>query len=362
MMAKNRMKGFTLVEMLLVLVIISAIIVMGIGYVKQKTLQMRIDRASLQIQQILNAGLSYYVAKGEWPIPAGMAVDITATATVNINNLQANGFLPSNVVIASPFTGQHYYMYTDLNGTLFTVYTSITAVSSAGAAAAANVVAGTLPLASTTATAPVPALIGTAPTLVVPPPIGTTPTCVPTDTTCWISASVNIPGQNLNNASAVNFTGLYKHGGCVPAPQCPVDSATGTTMQPQIMVVPVSVSGLNDPVTHNVYPISSFTAYAMPQGSGPVVNPPDCINPGNPVTYNPSNSCQAGNQQGNVPANPKYWRVCLQVVTQHGDVQLTNFGTGTPNFDFGNNVTLMAITRCTINNEPAGSKFSVYSN
>ena len=47
--------------------------------------------------------------------------------------------------------------------------------------------------------------------------------------TCEVVAAVNIPGQNLNNAGAVTFAGLYYHGGCVPVPQCPYRYSEWTT-------------------------------------------------------------------------------------------------------------------------------------
>ncbi len=337
---QKQIKGFSLIEMLLVMVIVSGALFMAASYFRQRSLQMRIDRTSLQMQQILNAGLAYYVANNKWPVANNTSVDITATPTTN--NLQANGYLPKGVTIANPFSGGHYSMYTDSTGKLFTVYTSITGGSAGFPAAAGNSIAGTLPLAATTATA------GT------PPPIGTTAICSTTTTTCYIVTSINIPGQNLNAAGAVNFAGVYRHGGCVPVPTCPTDPATGTALTAEIQVVPVSVSGLNDSGSNAVYPISSFTAYAKGPATQPT-QPPNCINE---TTAPPCNT----NIQGNAPASNAYWRVCLQVITEKGDVQGTNNSTSNPATDYGANVTLMAITRCSISNEPAGSKFTIYGN
>lgn len=332
MMTRNRMKGFTLVETLLVLVIISAVLYMGLNYFQQKSFQMRLDRTTLQMQQILNAGLSYYVANNRWPVTTpGVAINLTTTPA---NLLQSNGYLPAGVTIANPWGGANYFIYTDANSRLFTVYTSITTGATGLAPSAARIVAGTLPLAYTS---------------LAPPPAVMT-ACAAASTTCFVVASVNIPGQNLNNATAVNFAGVYRHGGCVPVPTCPVD-ASGATMTPQVQIVPSSVSGLNDPNSGNAYPISSFTAYA----TGPAANPPAC----NLSSVTPA--CSTG-LSGPAPTSGRYWRACLQVVTERGNVQSTNTSSGNPTYDYGRNVSLMAITRCSITNETAGSQFTIYGN
>src|SRR5258708_34066525 len=98
MKSRSVMKGFTLVEMLLVATIISLIIYAGFSYFQQRTLQMTINRTSMQMQQILNAGLAYYVANSTWPVAA------VSTAT-NLSTLQGAGFLP-NKTIMIPLGGQ----------------------------------------------------------------------------------------------------------------------------------------------------------------------------------------------------------------------------------------------------------------
>jgi prepilin-type N-terminal cleavage/methylation domain-containing protein len=343
------MKGFTLIEMLLVLVIISSILYMLFGYVQQKALQMRIDRTTTQMQQILNAGLSYYVVNGKWPVAtAGVPVNLTTTPLTNL--LQTGGYLPSKITIASPWAGSNYFIYTDAQNKLFYVYTSITvgSATSGGAAAAGNIIAGTLPMAYSTKTNGTPPVAGTS--------------CVKADTTCYVVSSINIPGQNLNNAGAVNYAGLYKHGGCVPVPSCPTDPVSGLPLTPQVVIVPVSVSGLNDPNSTAIYPISSFTAYATPIATLPAA-PAACTG------SSTAPACDAASTVGNAPASNQYWRACLQVVTEKGNVQTTNTSSASPGSgnagsgtDYGANVTLMAITRCPIPSESAGSKFTIYSN
>lgn len=320
MMLKNKVKGFTLIEILLVLVIISIFIFASLGYVQQRALQMRMDRTSTQMQQILNAGLAYYVANGDWP--------------ANLAALQSptQSFLPPNITIKNPWGQDYFVVSSPSSPALFYVYTKINTVTGGGASAAANVIAGSLPMGYTsTDTAGAPPVTGSP--------------CVAATTTCSIVASVNIPGQNLNNARAVNFAGLFKHGGCVPVPKCPVDPL-GNTMTPQVMIVPTSVSGVNDVDTDptRVYPISSFTAYATNRAATPA----PCNGSTTAATCTPISG----------PPADEYWRACLQVVTEKGQVTSTTT-------NWGQYVTLMAITRCAVTGgtgEAAGSTFSVFSN
>ena len=80
-----KMVGFTLIEMLLVMAIISTMIVLSIGYMNTRTRALTIDRTSAQMQQILNAGLSYYVNNNAWP--------------ADISTMQSAGYLPMTAVL-----------------------------------------------------------------------------------------------------------------------------------------------------------------------------------------------------------------------------------------------------------------------
>lgn len=333
MTIKKLIKGFTLIEMLLVMVIISILLYASINYVQQRAQQQRIDRTSAQMQQILNAGLSYYISNGTWP--------------TDINTLQQQGYLTSGTLSngwgEAFVVGQSSAPPQGTFGTpppMFFVWTAVTqdSASSGTAAANANAIAGNLPFAySTSASAS-----GST------PPAGPGGSgysaCEASTKKCYVVAMVNIPGQNLNNARAMNYAGVYHHGACVPVPQCPVDT-TGQTMKPQIMVVPVSVSGVNDPTNkQNVYPISSFTAFATEPGQ----NPPAC--PGGEQV-----DCGVQGTAANA-----YWRVCLQVITELGNVNVTNTNTGSK--AWGQYATLAAFTRCEVNQEAAGSPLTVFSN
>jgi len=312
-------KGFTLVELLLVMVIMSVIIMMGTAYMTQRAENLRSDRAALQMQYILNAGLAYYVANGAWPDTANnWSFLTTSTSTA----LQPN-FLPPQ-----PIPGP--YGLTDLSP-IYPYYFIGHWTDVLGGVVPAN-------------TFQVGLYVGTTPQQQARGQelAGKLPNAY-YSSTGFVYAYVAIPGQNLNNAMAVNFVGLYHHGACVPVPVCPNTTASGgVTTTPQVFVVPVSVSGVNDPSSNNIYPISSFTAYATAMGE----TPPAC-NSGTADDCTPIN--------GNAPASGEYWRVCLQVITEKGEVAVTRTD------KWGNDVTLAAFTRCAISNEPAGSDFTVYT-
>jgi prepilin-type N-terminal cleavage/methylation domain-containing protein len=326
---KNHDRGFTLIETLLVLVIISIIIYSSIGYMQQRTLQMRMDRTSVQMQQILNAGLSFYVSNNRWPY--GLA------------ELQGQYLPPNTVPFKNPW-GQNYIV-DGSKAEMLHVFTSTQSASSTQAATAGSVIAGMLPLGYATSNAPGAASSPGAPDGTAPAPTAAPGGCG-TSTTCYIVAAVNIPGQNLNNARAINFAGLYKHGACVPEPQCPVTSS-GANMTPQIFVAPVQVAGTFEGglSTSNpaIYPISGFAAYAT-KGPDPTT-PPNC----DPTNLTAPPLCDGGG------AGAKYWRVCMQVVTERGLIRPTADS-------WGDNQVLMALTRCVSPDEQSGSTFNVFTN
>lgn len=326
----NNVTGFTLIEMLLVLVIVSALIFMSIGYLQQKTLQMRVDRTVLQMQQILNAALAFYVSNGYWPCTAMFGTSSPPPGTIcEVGNMSGPGsanlqyYLPSTM--ANNPWGQTYGYGGGVNAAANIFFTYAPLPPMSNVVEIADMIVGGLPLAYTATT--------------ISNGLPTQATCSE-NAVCYVVTQVTIPGNNLNNASAVNFAGIYHHGGCVPVPPCPQN------MTANVMVVPVSVSGVNDAGSTNVYPISSFTAYAMSPSSSPA-------------------ACSTG---GSAPAcptdgavNPSYWRVCLQVITEKGNVASTNLATSSTAW-WGQYATVAAFTRCSIQNEPSGSPLGVFSN
>jgi prepilin-type N-terminal cleavage/methylation domain-containing protein len=334
---RSKLKGFTLIELLLVMAIMSSILVAILGYTTQRSDEMRRDRAVMQMQQILSAGLAYYVNIGAWPD--------------EIKNLQDGSYLPSGTMNNPWGLGYAIKSPASANAPSFSICSS---VSGKNSYAAATIIAGRLPMALvvdgsvTTTTTPSPA-----PPAPPTPPITTTtcPTiikpCTTDSTSCTVISSVTIPGQNLNNARSINFAGLYHNGACVAAPSCPLN------MVPTVFVAPVSISGMNDADNTIVYPITSFTAYATGvdlDSGAPGSSPLDC-------TLQKNTTCFGYDSPG------IYWRVCANIVTQKGVVN-TAGGNGSW---AQNAAVILALTRCMPAKEPStptvsGSPFTVYTN
>ena len=178
-------------------------------------------------------------------------------------------------------------------------------------------------------------------------PDNTAPAACAVDSACLVVAAVNIPGQNLNNAKAINFAGVYHPGACVPVPTCPTD-AQGVAMTPEVFVVPISLTGYNDANQSYAYPINSFTAFVSGTYS---TSPANC--PGYTGLNYGSSACPGAGSTGVANPSGLYWRVCLQVITTKGDVAATN-----PNWDQLGYVA--AFTRCSISNEPSGSGINIF--
>jgi type II secretory pathway pseudopilin PulG len=324
--SNKQQSGVTLLEIILVLVVMSAILIMSIGYLQQRTNGMRIDRTATQMQEILNAGMAYHVTTGQWPY--------------DISQLLIAGFLTSTPI--SPWAGV-FYSITHDDKNLY-VYTTITLATNGAAGVNAKVIAGKLPFAYiSNGIAPAPV----AGHLLAPANAGTPPsesTCP--GTTCYVVSYVNMPGSTFDGS--VNFGGLYHHGACVPVPLCTVDDS-GATAKPSVFIIPISVSGVNDAGSTGsteVYPISSFTGYAT---GGTDTSPPKCDNSTDFQT-----DCT---QNSNGPTSTAYWRACLDLITERGAMNQQPGGN-----DWGQYVTLLAVTRCSSTTEATGSSFSVYSN
>ncbi len=315
---KSKYAGFTLLEMLLVLVIATSILIMIITYTSTRTDESKRDFTVNQIEQILNAGLAYYINNSSWP--------------ADIGQLKTGKYLPNKTTINNAW-GQPYVFYNDATTGTFSICTQITGRSLGGGTFASTlesgIVANRLPMGYVTTSCPAsgspldPATCNAA--------------------TCAVVTTVNIPGQNLNNARSFNFAGLYHNGACVPAPTCPTPS-----MEPSIMVVPVAVSG-NYAGGPTVYPISSFMARAVGDASGN----PTAVSPGPQMCSDKTKSSPCDGGTSPLPAG-LYWRVCLQIVTERGTIGEAG-STWQPESGI-----VMAITRCVPANEPAGSPFSVF--
>jgi prepilin-type N-terminal cleavage/methylation domain-containing protein len=361
---RRKINGFTLLEMLLVITIAASMIGVLLNFTTTRIDQERRDRTAIQMQQILNAGLAYYVGNGNWPS--------------SLAALQG-AYLPSGKIL-SGWGGT--YTLTSTN-TLLSVATTLLTVNDAA------MVAGMVPLGNNLGPMPAVAAIAnciyymnstgyaTGPPACGQPCPGTAPepnppywtgyfdhsnpsgsTCVPTGTTpsTTVTGSVTIPGQNLNNARAINYAGVYNHGACVPAPVCP------TGMQAQIFTAPgsvaavTSVSGCTSPTGNctNIAtsPIYSFTTYVM--GNSASDNTPVAATPGPMDCASGADlACSGGSSD---TTGTTYWRVCLQVTNQNGKIPTP--ASADQGVDMGQ---IMAFTRCSTPGEPTGTPVNVWT-
>jgi prepilin-type N-terminal cleavage/methylation domain-containing protein len=352
--------GFTLIEMMLVLVIVSAMIYMGAGYLQQRTLQLKVDREVAEIQQILNAAVAYYITNNyTWP-----EANFPWLPPYDILMLQGYyggpSYLPPQWLYPPFDLGNLYYswggssiigQFFRQNANSFYVVTFINLPPPASYSVATTI-AGMLPLAYVASDG------------------GTPYSCTPAQQ-CYVVASIVAPTISLANSTNVNYAGLYHSGSCVQAPNC-APAPDGTPMNPEIMVVPASVTGVSDmpggignpgctetstsSCQVTAYPLNSFTAFA----TGPstmAAGPPTC---GNPLL---TSACTQDYTGTLLPASGQqnYWRVCLGVGTQKGFVQPS--GSAQQQNVWGQvSGTVMVITRCAPASEDNGSHFNVWSN
>ena len=354
-LTRKKLKGVTLLEVMLVLVIASSLLVMVLNYTTQKADELRRDRTVMQAQQILNAGLSYYITHSAWPI-VGAPDQCSLSGRPSwspMHELQPD-YLPDSLD-NNPY-GQPYHITcaNAANGGGF--YVAIAVNNAANAAA----IAGRLPLAYRSNS------------FADWPPKA----CTSGDDCIFVIANVNIPGQNLNNARSVNFASTYFSGSCVPAPNCPPN------MKPEIMVMPAAVSGVNDAPSctqqqicarnpegiykcrevtackGKVNSISSFTATALGDASGSPVDPK--VGPYSCSLRIVPQACIANQAGDPLPSDGTlYWRVCLNVSTDRGEVNPSNTTDPIIAAQQGKMMgSLIAFTRCVPNmgdENPSGS-------
>lgn len=353
-MFSRKIKGVTLLEVMLVLAIASSLLVMMLNYTTQKSDELRRDKTVIQMQQILNAALSFYVNNSYWPISGASSEDTRCSARFqpiwSLIDTLTSGYLPPGLM-TSPYGSQYFISCDKASGT-FTVAAVINNTANAMA------IAGRLPLGyrSTNSFSKYPM------------------TSCTTGSDCTVAlASVNIPGQNLNNARSVNFASVYYSGSCVPAPVCPAN------MKPAILVMPVAVSGVNEPpnctqrqqcigrrsdgscIMGNVTvcdgkanPINNFTGFAV--GGGETGREPMDPNTG-PFGCKSDVATPCIKSLPNTPFESDgtlYWRVCLSVFTDKGEVDPLNTDINQGKMKGS----LVAITRCVPNGgdeQPSGS-------
>jgi prepilin-type N-terminal cleavage/methylation domain-containing protein len=102
---KNKAKlfGFTLIELLFVVAISSILVAVGLSMAQQYSAEIKVKRAALQMNQLLQAGMEYYADNGCWPGGGSCAVPtppnftnyipISYGATPNPTNPWGNAYL-----------------------------------------------------------------------------------------------------------------------------------------------------------------------------------------------------------------------------------------------------------------------------
>jgi general secretion pathway protein G len=104
-----RIKGFTLLELLLVIVILGIIASMGIGFYQRSAIDVKVQKTALQMQQIMQAASAYYTDNNCWP-----------NSTTCKNPPSFNNYLPDGMN-NNPW-GQAYNFAEESMGKKFQVY------------------------------------------------------------------------------------------------------------------------------------------------------------------------------------------------------------------------------------------------
>lgn len=337
-MRKNQ-SGFTLIEMLLFTVGLAVVLVAVIGYNISQTAQARREKAALQMQQIANAALSYYVNNGNWPLKN---TQCNTTYTEKIAGSADPAYDATQPLVASLYIfprnsafGSPFIVWCDKNNSN-AFYISI----SSSNASDVNVLTGMFANTTTSGLSTV--------------------------------MKVDVPGQNVYNARGVNAGSIYHSGACVPTPVCP------NGMSPQIVIVTSAVNGVANPPAHCTnpkdyttcafitYPVSSYNAYVLGGQSGSsAATLTACTN-------NTIEPCAQDINNAAVQSGVNYWRVCLQVATQNQGITIQPTNTMTPppagncatqdcSYAWGQAMgNIVAFTRCQPAAENSGANFTVW--
>lgn len=169
---KSKLLGFTLIELLFVIAISSILVSLGIVMMQQRNQQAKVEKTALQMQQLMLAGLAYYVDNNCWP----------ETGTCLATTPLFDKYIPINGR-TNPWGSSYAFSIQTANAFQVQVNTPTMAI--------AQRVAGMLPKAGT-ATCPVPS--------------GGTSPCVYAQTTVSISGGAS-PSIYVAAVGAVNSYG-----------------------------------------------------------------------------------------------------------------------------------------------------------
>lgn len=188
----TKQSGFTLIELLLVIAILSIIVSLGILQYRRAFQTNRVEKTAIGMQHVLEAALSFYVDKNEWP--DALECGDTATATDFIQDYLPNGETKSPM-------GASYCWQDTGAGTqpqqhrLFWVALKVPGEADS-ARATANQIAARLPNAITTSE----------PTSDEQP----APSC--TENACYVRAEVTVPGSGSSSGGS----NIVAAGSCQP--------------------------------------------------------------------------------------------------------------------------------------------------
>lgn len=304
----KKTKGFSLLEVMLVILILSMIAIFALRMQGPKLREALVNRSATQIKQIMEAATSYYIDNGTWPItdalkpsPQGSYPPLDPTNITMLTAANNTSYLPSSILdstgnaMMSPFgtpyeigpaPGQTYGGPGD-GATLFEVSVDTKDPQ------VTTLLKSKLPLSYSDPTNP---------TVVI--------------------AYVNIPSYDYNHAKALSDIGVYHPGDCVPRPAyiCPrgMQAATFVTLE--------QAYGFGTPVTKptggddtTVYPITGSSAYvsAGTDATGQPIQAPICNNIIDDSQSGSADQPQPANQPCPTPGED---RVCVQINTSNGPV------------------------------------------
>ena len=109
-------RGFTLLEMTVVLIVLTILTSAAIPTLTRVFLNKAEDKISLDINAVEDGALAYFVKNNSWP------TSITPTGVTPPTDLESNGFLPTGWNAVNPFG---YSYTTSTSGSVFTVSTQV---------------------------------------------------------------------------------------------------------------------------------------------------------------------------------------------------------------------------------------------
>jgi len=217
-MTNKPQRGFTLIEILLVIAVIAVIASLAILTYRGHSQTTRIEKSALELQQVLEAALAYNADQAQWPANNSALPSCTPTAAANTF---VNGYLP-NARTTDAFGANYCWSKAGTSDRLFWVAIPVPGNDQA----MAKRIAARLPNAIITSD----------------PTSATMPACVD-NATCYVRSEVAQPGLTTSNVTHeyVATSGSYtcsKTQGCNAATQHVTFKACAPNTTPHIYGAP----------------------------------------------------------------------------------------------------------------------------